>query len=285
MTSRFSRGLSILFILLGSLDSSYKLFGINALSSLARNDPFPIFTSLDPQTLLLTHEKLIIREPQWAEQKKNNFAFSISPFGQAANVSKPLYTLPTAVFKECGTPTVGEIFPGNKLQLGDVPCGPWNTIAMLMGPIPEGQMLAPALLDALNALFPNTAPGTFDDASYIDPSRLLGFVTFPGQYRKRGVRFEIEANFIAGFGLTMQTGVSSIRLTTTHQDLTCFAQKSCNFLDDLTDNEFSNFQEKTEKYLSKNLKTIVPEIGQCMDDFCGVSIDEVRLNLWWRHMF
>lgn len=258
--------------------------------SLARNDPFPIFTSLDPQTLLLTHEKLFIRDPQWADLKKNNFSFSISPFGQAANIAKPIFAQPFKQFLGCGNPQVQVLagpLPGNCLELGDVPCGPWNTLGLLYGPIPEGQMLPPALLDALNALFPNVAPGSLDDPSFIDPDRLLGFVTFPGQYRKRGIRFEVEANFIAGFGLTLQTGASSVRLTTTHQDLTCLAQQSCDFLptDCFTPEEFRLFQDKTQKYLSKNLETIVPEIGQCLDDFCGVSIDEIRLNFWWRHMF
>jgi hypothetical protein len=285
MPGSFIRIQQLLFILTSLCLISSDTSAVNALSTLTRNDPFPVFTALDPQTMLLTHEKLIFREWEWAGAKKNNFSISISPFGQSASCAKPLYTHPT-IFDNTGVVTS----PSSTIAIGDLPCGPWNTIAMLYGAIPEGQELAPALVEAMNALFPNVAPGTLNDPSFLDPNKKLGFVTFPAQYRKRGIRFELESNFIGGFGCSIQSGLASIRLTTTHRDLTCEATRNCDFFPEapaglITQEQFDLFKDKTAKYLTQNLKNIIPEIGQCWDDYCGFSVEEIRLNLFWRHAF
>ena len=57
---------------------------IQALSSLAKNDPYPVFSSLDPHTFLYTHEKLKIKNPDFAQRKRDNVGISLSPFGQNA---------------------------------------------------------------------------------------------------------------------------------------------------------------------------------------------------------
>ena len=57
----------------------------HALSSLSRNDPYPVYTALDPQEFLLTHQKLLIRDPEFANKRSSNASISISPFGQNAD--------------------------------------------------------------------------------------------------------------------------------------------------------------------------------------------------------
>src|SRR5580765_1786419 len=102
-----------------------------AMSNLARNDPYPMFTSQDPQTfnyvndtLLLQH--LIEKKDYW----KQHVTISLSPFGQNADSGRGL----------CGERFIG----GEPVELGDI-AGRWAMIPLLFGQTPANQSL-PSLL-------------------------------------------------------------------------------------------------------------------------------------------
>src|SRR5687767_13138738 len=59
------------------------------LSSLAKNDPFPMFSPNDPQEYLLTKVKLDREAEDWAEERGDTFSFSVSAFFQNADEGKP----------------------------------------------------------------------------------------------------------------------------------------------------------------------------------------------------
>ena len=125
-----------------------------ALSSLAKNDPYPVYNAVDPHTFLYTHEKLKITNPKAADRKHDSVGLSISPFGQNADRGRNL--------------------SGVKVPLGDL-TGRWSMLALMFGPIPTGKTMAPTLQTALNNLFPGVAPGDLDDGSKIDPNQNFGF--------------------------------------------------------------------------------------------------------------
>ncbi len=236
------------------------IFQLNALSSLSRNDPYPVFSSLDPQDFLLTHIKLQYKDPEFAKRKRDNAGISFSPFGQNAERGRDI--------------------DGNRSQLGDLK-GRWGMIALLFGKIPPGQTLAPTLETALNNLFPGIAPGDLNDPNKIDPGQDFGFFSVPLKYRKRGVRLDLSANIIGGFGLNFQTGV------------VCMSQTSTGFIDETTCTPGScpAFDpapitgQDVEKYLMKEIKNISREIQLSLCDFSEVSVEEVRINLFWRNAF
>jgi len=230
------------------------------LSSLTRNDGYPVFTTLDPHTFLQTKQKLKYKDPDFAEQKHDLVSLSISPFGQNADRGKDI------TGKEC-------------VPLSDL-TGRWNILALLFGKIPAGQELPPTLQKAFDELFPGVPEGTLNDCTKIDPEEEFGFMCFPLKYRKRGVRFELQANLVAGFGLSFQTGLASIRQTVTAIiDHTCAFKKDCPFNPEpLTDVQI-------KENLTNNIKKIAQEICLNICDFCETSAEELRLNLFWRYAY
>jgi hypothetical protein len=232
---------------------------INALSSLARNDPYPVFSSQDPHTFLYTHEKLKIKDPEFAERKRDNVGISISPFGQNADR--------------------GRNTQGVRTDLGDL-TGRWGMIPLLYGPIPNGKTMAPILQTALNNLFPGVLPGDLNDPTKIDPTQNFGYFSVPLEYRKRGVRLQLDADIYAGFGIRLQTGIVSMSQTNTgFIDLTTCTPMSCQF------DPAPITGEQVEEFLMQPLKTIAEEIKIDICNWCEVSIEEVRIELFWRRGF
>ena len=229
------------------------------LSSLAKNDPYPVFSSLDPHEYLYMHEKLRIKDPAFAAKKRDNVGISISPFGQNANN--------------------GRNVSGVRTELGDL-TGNWGMIPLLYGPIPPGRTLAPTLQVALDNLFPGVAPGDLSDGTKIDPEHLFGYFSVPLEYRKRGVRFELMADIYAGFGLQFQMGVASMTQTSTgFLDLTICTPEGCHF------NPTPLTGENVVKYLMSEIKSIAEEIKLDLCNFNQTSVEEIRLSLFWRRGF
>lgn len=232
---------------------------VNALSSLARNDPYPVFSSLDPHTFLYTHEKLKIIDPEFAKLKRDNVGISLSPFGQNADR--------------------GRDFRGRRVELGDL-MGRWDMLALLYGPIPPGRTMAPTLQTALTNLFPGVAVGDLNDPTKIDPNENFGFFSIPIEYRKRGVRVVLQGDIYAGFGISLETGVVSMTQTVTgFIDLTPCIPTICPF------NPAPLTPAQIETFLMSQLQTIAAEINLDIGNFCATSIEEVRVNLFWRRAF
>lgn len=241
-----------IFFLLSSAQTS-------ALSSLAKNDPYPVFSSLDPHTFLYTHEKLRVKDPEFAKRKRDNVGISLSPFGQNADRGRDIN--------------------GVRAPLGDL-TGNWGMIPLLYGPIPDGKTMTPTLQTALENLFPGVAPGDLNDGTKIDPYQQFGYFSVPLKYRKRGVRFDLQADIYAGFGLSLQTGIVSMSQTNTgFVDLTICTPSDCQF------DPAPLTGQNVEKYLMSQLDTIAKEIKLDICDYCEASIEEVRINLFWRRGF
>ena len=232
---------------------------LKATSSLAKNDPYPLYTTLDPHTFLYTHEKLKVKDPDFAARKRDNVGVYLSPFGQNA---------------DCGRD-----FNGLKVPLGDV-MGRWSMIPLLYGPIPPGKTLPSTLQTALDNLFPGAAPGSLNDATKIDPNQDFGFFSAPLKYRKRGVRAELTADIYAGFGISVQTGIVSITQTNTgFIDKTPCTDPACPFEPAPLTND------SVRTYLMNPFKQIAKEICLNICDYCETSVEEVRINLFWRRGF
>jgi len=282
------------------------------LTTLAKNDPIPMFTTLNlDDALLLTKEQLYYRfdgsggrDYEWADKKRNHINISISPFAQNADRGKTIKgSQCPAVVNDC--PTLGDT------PLGDL-TGRTNMIALLYNngcvdedtdlpagecldngcpspnpALPGKQCLPPVLERALNALFPEEPeesgirPGLNDEAN-IDPDQEFGFFSFPMKYRKRGLRFEASGLFPHGVGLRIQTGFSTIRQV---------HEKTINLTDDSTD----SFKPKTSDTVTKTnvdeflMDQIVAITDELQIDFCNdfieTSMEDIRFNLFWRSAF
>ncbi len=260
------------------------------LTTLAKNDPFPVFTTQDPHQFLLLKKKLEFKDVGFAKCMGDCFTFSISPFAQNANTGQNItggrtegFCLqnPTNVTNPCGTDP-NECADGKLktrcTELGDLE-GRWSMVSLLFGPTPEGHTLAPTLQIAQEALFPNF-PLPLEQEELIDAdNELCGYFSVPLTYRKRGLRFDMAAQIIGGIGLDIQTGVSDIT-----QTVITFADLTGDFKAEL-DQCFTCSTCTIDDYLMDELDQIAKEI--CLDicDFHELSIEEIRFNLYWRSLF
>jgi len=274
-----------------------------SLSSLARNDAFPMFTPLDPHSFLLDRCKLHCLDVDWAEEKKCHMNISFSPFAQNANEGKTLAGKPTPQEEMMGTEP--DQF---RTELGDL-MGKTSMIALTYGAPPAGEMLPASLLLAKNKIFINPTGGTelqpefpiitsgkptdvINDDRYIDNAQKFGFFSFPLKYRKRGIRFEINAQFLCDFGFKVQTGVSSIRqivldtINETDQTSTQMPMPQEFFPNPVATDCPPNIARcDVNQFLMEKLDNIAKDIKVDICDFIETSIEEIRLSLYWRHVF
>lgn len=264
------------------------------LTTLAKNDPFPVFTTQDPHLFLLLKQKLEHKDVDFAACMGDCFCFSISPFAQNANTGRNItggrtegfcLQLPPGVTNPCGinpndcVGTDTTIFPERLktrcTELGNLE-GLWSMPALVFGPTPQGHALPPTLQIAQEQLYPNQ-PLPLEDFSLIDPEQRCGFFSVPLTYRKYGVRFDMAAQIIGGLGLDIQTGVADIMQTVIKfVDLTPVADNTTCFTCDQCD---------VEEFLMDPLEEIAEEICLNICDFHELSIEEVRFNLYWRTLY
>lgn len=254
----------------------------DGLSSLAKNDALPVFSTLNWDDLhLLTKRQLEYREYDWAEKNGSHVTLSISPFAQNADRGKTIKgqrcVLPYPFTDKCEA-TITDT------PLGDL-TGRTGMIPLLYNTKnvwPGGKTTAaeafadkPALLNAYNTLFPSGAG--LNNEGNIDPQQLYGYFSFPLKYRKRGVRFDAAVEFY-DFGLRLQTGVATIRQV-----------REATF--NLTNNPAETFTPITptitkgdvNNLLMKQLDDIAEQSNIDLCDFIQTSAEETRLYIYWRH--
>lgn len=237
-----------------------------SMSNNNRHDPYPVYTSHDPHLFLSIRQREILRGNERFDAKKQRVSFSASPFGQNAdrgrNFKQESYTS-----RDMSTQTA---------ELGDLPCR-WSMIPLVYGKTPKEAVLPPTLTAARDALFPGGQG--LNDSGNIDPQELYGFFSIPAEYRKRGVRFEWNILFFNDFGLTAQTGFSDI----------CFTVDK--FTNKTVASDADQVKTKTltepnvNQYLMCKLKEITQEIGLNRESFNDCSIEDLRLSLFWRHLY
>lgn len=248
------------------------------LSSLAKNDALPMFTTLNlDDALLLTKDYLYYIDDESADKKHNRFGLSLSPFAQNADRGK------TIKGQTCMYPIVDPChFTLTDTPLGDL-TGRTGMIALLYGGIPEGETQAPALAEASLALFPDGEDDGLNNEGNIDPNQEFGFFSFPLKYRKRGLRFEMAGRFYKNFGVRIQGGFSTIRQVREQTlNLTTALPQEPDGFEPISS---SVTYESVQDYLMLQLDVIAQEIGINLCNFVETSMEEVRFNLFWRQAF
>lgn len=209
----------------------FKYHDVLAISTLAKNDPYPLFSTSYPYGCLLQRTLNYLKctydpyagccyKPKECEPceelnaRNSHFSLAFSGYYQKANW--------------------GRNYDREKVQLGDLE-GRWNMLGMCYGPVPgvvvPGSPVFPENLfepgpqpprktkrlgEAKLQIF-NTAPN-----SEVPPDRILtdsalqvGFFSVPTHYRKHGVRFELCFQPHPDFGLFVQGGYADIKNTAT----------------------------------------------------------------------
>jgi len=271
----------IIFLLFFTLSSTLRA----DLTSLAKNDAYPVFTTLNlDDALLLTANQLTYKNILWEGKKKSRVGISITPFGQNANEGKTIRgdnPVPARVDQNILINT----------QLGDLTGRP-GMIALLYGAFPNGGTFPEqsypggptgALTIARQNLFPCFPTGPIEDEALIDPTQQFGYFSFPITYRKRGVRFELTTRFYGDFGLRIQTGVCTIQqvledtINLTPNDT---VEQPCP-----EDTDHPVNQATVNQFLMTELFNIANQMGLNLYNFIKTSSEELRFNLFWRHAY
>ncbi len=247
------------------------------ITNYSRNDPFPVFSTLDPHLFLYTYCRMHLKGLVTDRKKQERFNLSITPFGQNA--------------------TVGKDNAGVLTELGDLN-GRWSMVALLFGPTPQGQVFPPTLVTAQSVLFPTVPMGTpIDDPASIDPLQNLGFFSIPMEYRKRGLRFDFSAQILCDFGLNLKVGLSDIRQNAlAFNNLSCNATPPCSTTacgattitqPCVNPNNPALTVANVNTYLMGPciLQEIASQINWSLDNFCKFSAEDIRLGAYWRHAF
>lgn len=242
---------------------------IHAMTEDNRNDPFPIFKTMDPQTFLLSRQKLVLKGIAVDNNRDERISLSLSPFGQRATFAKD----------KCK----------NQINLGDIN-GRWSMLGLLQGPIPDGYALPPLLQIARQNLYPNVPAGVpIEDCASSDQT--CGFFTIPAFYRKYGMRFNFEAQLMGDVGFSLDVGLANI------------SQTPCQFINLTIDDQYGNpvysscdttacdclnpdlTRKAINEFLMCPYQMILDQLCYDIEPFNKFSVEDIRMFLYWRHAY
>ncbi len=230
------------------------------LSNFNKADAYPRFTTLQPHQYLYTYYTDELKKEKVTWCNPENFGVFLSPFGQNA--------------------TIGANADNIIVALGDLE-GRWNILGLLFGAVPAGQTLPPVLATARAALFPNLPPGfVIDDNSIVDPQHNFGYFSVPLNYRKGGVRAEFQTMLFCDIGIQIQAGVADIfQVTGTFINRT--GQGSFVPPPSIPTLTVAN----VNTFLMDQIDEIAEELGLNIENFHEFSLEDPRIDLFWRHAY
>ncbi len=255
-----------------------------------RNDPFPVHTSVDPQYFLYEREKQLMFGMPDAKGTPERVMVSLCPFGQNADVAKRIdghYS--PAVINSCDPVTCNLTFQGscqlcsNAIPIGDID-GRWNLLGLLAGEIPAGVTIPPLLETAFGTLFPGIEPGDVTTSMIQITSNLpctptFGYVSVPLKYRKKGIRWDVEAQICGDLGLQFLGGVVEISqvLNPCFENLTAGDSVSnCSGTQTFTSSDVNCV-------LFDQLVPLMNQLGLNVCNFTKWGVEDLYLALYWRH--
>jgi hypothetical protein len=274
--------------------------GIDTISNLTKNDPYPVYTTADPHWFLLQRARQEYKgyemygKPDWRPYNLlEKFQFSASGYRQSANYGRNV---------DC------HIVP-----LGDL-TGRWNVLGLFYPEADGNTDILDQLLDALDITDEeiehcfNPAEGMVNlaDPSQSDTRKEFGFFSVPIKYRKFGARFDIQFDLFCDFVFQVQGGVAELRQTASFLDLTCGATglncpvNGCQNLTPCPEGEEAtcitnsccidiftcDCKRLTIDKIMKEFECIItPTLNLCSANYYETAAEDTRFLLTWRRMF
>lgn len=292
---------------------------IQAWPSNTRNDPFPVYTTLDPQYFLYEREKQLMFG--FADEKgtPEYFMLSLSPFGQNANYAKsiagtycrdqltnPCATTCNNIFcsNSCTNPA-DPLSPTctNQVEIGDID-GRWNLVALLAGKLPEDlqsitnpadrrialEKRYPLLAQAFAAIFPDIVPGDVTELDVTFPKNdpcfpLYGYASAPIKYRKRGIRWDLEAQICGDWGFQFQGGIVEISQVLNPCLINLTENTNVPDGDQTTCSEITITKEDIKCNLFDPLVPLLRQLGLDICNFTKWGVEDLYFSFYWRHAY
>lgn len=271
-----------LLMFLALLPMIMRYDSMQAWSSLAKNDPYPIFSSIYPYNWLLNPTKNYLKGIA-CDYCPDHFSIAFSGFYQKSNR--------------------GANYDRVKVPLGDLE-GRWHMLGMLYGPATGPgfcpNVLGDTLQEAKENIFSVTGLATVPPEKILnDPRRLIGYFSAPFKYRKHGVRFEASFAPTEDIGFVVQGGYADIKQTVTLlENLGIETNENgammsvdppvppCGFTEEnielincllMTPSNYVKIFEEQKLDRPKNSENIC--------DFRKGSFEDLRFGVWLRHIF
>jgi hypothetical protein len=272
--------------------------GIDSISNLTKNDPYPVFTTADPHNFLLVRARQeykgyeLYGKPDWRPYNRlEKYQFSATGYRQSA--------------------TYGRNVDCNIVPLGDL-TGRWNVLGLFFPEADGNDDILNQLLDALDitdaeqeSCF-NPAGINLADPTQNDIRKEFGFFSVPIKYRKFGARFDMQFDLFCDFMFQIQTGVAEIKQTASFLDLTCTATglncpgNGCNGLTPCVEGEDASCIVESccidifdcackrltiDKIMKEFDCIITPTLNLCAANYYETSAEDTRMMLTWRRLF
>lgn len=248
-------------------------FGVTTIN---KNDPYPVFTSADPVDYLTQDRKnhMLMQDASPCIR----FRFSASPFFQKA--------------------TIGRNFENIDTELGNL-SGRWNMTALFYpaentdetvnNDVPNG-LLTQLDLNNINPV----CLSTITTPTATDVQKQFGFFSVPIIYEKYGIRFNFDWLFTENIGMNIQTGFVDIKQTATFIDLTCRSggfdcppaalQTDCN-PDECIDMIPRGCKQVVIDKIMKERVEISRLLNLSTANFEKRGIEDIYTSLYWRHIY
>ena len=278
---------------------------LHAWGSNARNDPYPMYTSLDPQYFLYEREKQLLFGMADEKGTPESVMLSLSPFGQNADNAKTINatycadpmlntcatTCNNIFCSNCTTPTAPTCI--NSVEIGDID-GRWNLLGLLAGQVPASFNPAdnPLYMNAFNTLLKGGRPGlnnpgdvTEQDIQIATDNQctpLFGYVSAPVKYRKRGIRWDFEAQLCGDLGFQFQGGLVEISQVLNR----CLINLTTSFSGTATSCSGITFDpNKVTCTLFDELVPLARQLGFNVCNFNKWGVEDLYFSFYWRHAY
>lgn len=253
---------------------------ITPISTLANNDPYPIFSTIYPYGYLLDATKNYLKGFV-CEYEPAHLGITFSGYYQKANRGANYDRQPTFI--------------------GDI-AGRWHMLGMVYGPVPPDQIatftssnlgMAKLAMFGPNGLNAITSATEEIGKEFVrtDSTENIGYFTVPIKYRKHGARFQVYFQPHEDFGVLIEGGYADIKQTLTDFiDLTPSFTETMLYAPQFSEKLIGQIQDLL--MTSSSTRCIFKQQGidkrsdiQNVCDFREGSFEDLRFKVWLRHIF
>lgn len=276
------------------------------ITTLNRNDPVPVYTVDTSFARMGTHHFEYLKG-QERDDYIQHISLEVLPFYQRANRGTDAYGNAVSDLSSLdGRWNMIAILPFNELSAVNHVPSPTSTKcdipAWAEEPIPTLVTVRNNLLNQVYAAFidPDVCPQELKsvegmlgvqqmkvlDSTPLDPDtpqNNLGYFTVPMRYKKYGVRFDLQAYLLGGFGLEAQFGAATIQQAGELVDTTPRAALRNPFANTrVSDDNWKTVTQLVSDQLMAKHGECFRSMGQSACKFQQTSSEDVHLEAYWR---
>jgi hypothetical protein len=282
---------------------------VGGYSMLRNNDPLPYYTSAYPYDYLSVWERDYYRGLD-EDIVRESWTIAISPFRQTADSGKNRFDVTVPLGDLYGRwNMLGLFYPSNPTNPGT--SDPFNLLPLVGLAVQQNsgpgscntsttcQALSQCCVTVTSACDPTVNCPVIINPQLVDPNRKAGFYSIPLEYRKYGMRFQVDMRLWCDLGLRVQFGAADLTQTiNAFTDLT-LTSSGTPISGSSSDNPISTACDLTTGCLETSIecKQVIHDqimtqreifmnaLGYCAQDFHTKGLEDTVFNLFWQRIF